>query len=510
MRVVAISNKRPTVVFGGYRRISSSIVTRALTKLYTSLLLFFPPLLANDYFHGDHVPLAQSIRLSRLSDGKVLYDFQGKTPLVPASVSKLITASALLSYLGPHHHFATNFYQNGAMKGGELVGDLYVVGDGDPLLLSEDLWKITSDLKNLGLRTISGNIVVDNSLFYGTGSQAPSFNGPSTTHAYDAPITAFGVNFNTLAIAVSPGPKVGSPALVSLDPLRQELVITENLVQTSASGRAELVVERLSLKDGANKLLVSGSIPLGAPLQKIYRSVDNPQITAGEYLRSFLAAQGITCAGTTRTGTLPPQSKLLLSYQSKDLSQILRSLMFYSNNYMADVLLTRLGAYPLENQAIAVTGTSPWERGLNRIETFLRTQIKWQGNDFNFTSGSGLSPDNSLSAEKLVSLLRTVSQHWQYYPEFLASLPTAGMAGSLGQRFLSPESQTLRGNLRAKTGTFVSPLAVSAMAGYFHHPRQNVIVFAIIQNGIAGKAQPSIADLHQREERGLAEIFEIL
>jgi D-alanyl-D-alanine carboxypeptidase/D-alanyl-D-alanine-endopeptidase (penicillin-binding protein 4) len=453
----------------------------------------------------------QSIRLTRVSDGKVLYDFHGSTPLVPASVSKLISSAALFSYLGPTHRFTTSFYHSGTFTNGTISGDLIIVGDGDPLLVSEDLWQITSDLKNLGLRRISGTVVVDNRVFSPTtASQAPDFSSGTTRHAYDAPVTAFGVNFNTLTLAISPGAKVGAPALVSLDPVKQSLVHFENQARTSAKGSMEISVERLSLAGGANKLVVTGSIPLGAPLHKIYRSVENPEITAGEYVRGFLAAQGITCAGSTRSGSLPANARLLVSHKSKELSQILRSLMLFSNNYIADVLVTRLGAYPFPQLPRVAQGDGPWERGLHRIEVFLRDQLKWRKEDYTFASGSGLSPDNRLSAENLVSLLTAVNQQWEYFPEFLATLPLAGKAGSLERRFRSKDAQRLLGNIRAKTGTFVSPLAVSALAGYFNHPREHLIAFAIIQNGIPGKAQPTIADLHQSEERGLAEIFEIL
>lgn len=469
-----------------------------------SFVVLSLPSQAEPNFHATTSNVDQSIHLVRVSDGKVLYSHHGDKLLVPASVSKLISSAAALSHFGPNHRFTTRFYYTGSFDKGVVGGDLVIVGDGDPLLVSEDLWQIARDFINHGVKTIKGNIFVDNSLFDDMKNSrwSPEKNS-SSTHSYDAPVTAFGINFNTLALVVRPGERIGAPAFASLDPFKQPLVQIENKVRTSGpKSSPAIAVDRIGLPNGGNKFVLRGEIPLGADPQKIYRSADNPTITAGEYIRVFLKEQGIEVQGSTRAGTLPHNANMLMSYQGKELSQIIRGLLFYSNNYIADVLVNRLGANITSKE-------STWQRGLTHINTFLVQEMNWSG-PFTYASGSGLSPENRLSAEKLTSLLVALSKNWRYFPEFLAALPSAGESGSLASRFSTGASAALKGNLRAKTGTFVSPLAVSSLAGYFHHPNHQLIAFAIIQNGFPGKSQPTVFDLRQNEERGLAEIFQIL
>jgi D-alanyl-D-alanine carboxypeptidase/D-alanyl-D-alanine-endopeptidase (penicillin-binding protein 4) len=55
--------------------------------------------------------------------------------------------------------------------------------------------------------------------------------------------------------------------------------------------------------------------------------------------------------------------------------------------------------------------------------------------------------------------------------------------------------------VRAKTGTLSEPIAVSGLAGYFHHPKQGMVAFCILENGSKGGAQPAITDLRDRQDR---------
>ena len=68
----------------------------------------------------------------------------------PASNGKLPTAAAALRLLGPQHRFVTGLY-------GTIVGDgvdqLVLRGDGDPSLLTRDLWAMAAELRSLGRDT---------------------------------------------------------------------------------------------------------------------------------------------------------------------------------------------------------------------------------------------------------------------------------------------------------------------------------------------------------------------
>jgi serine-type D-Ala-D-Ala carboxypeptidase/endopeptidase (penicillin-binding protein 4) len=116
-------------------------------------------------FHNLSAQVNQSILFVRLKDQKILYQKTPQALLIPASVTKLVTSGASLFHLGPQYKFRTQFYHTGNRKGHMIKGDLIVVGSGDPLFISEKLWQAAADLRHMGIRSISGDIIIDNSLF---------------------------------------------------------------------------------------------------------------------------------------------------------------------------------------------------------------------------------------------------------------------------------------------------------------------------------------------------------
>jgi D-alanyl-D-alanine carboxypeptidase/D-alanyl-D-alanine-endopeptidase (penicillin-binding protein 4) len=87
--------------------------------------------------------------------------------------------------------------------------------------------------------------------------------------------------------------------------------------------------------------------------------------------------------------------------------------------------------------------------------------------------GSGLSSLDRLTARGLSALLRAAWNDPDVRPYLLASLPVAGISGTLSDRMRAPPA---RGNVQAKTGT--TSLA-SALSGYVKHR----YVFSVLQNG---------------------------
>ncbi|WP_314219438.1 D-alanyl-D-alanine carboxypeptidase/D-alanyl-D-alanine endopeptidase [Streptomyces zaehneri] len=88
-----------------------------------------------------------------------LWDHDGATALMPASNTKLATATAALTVLGPDHRFTTKVvYGNGTLT---------VVGGGDRTLTSADLAELAktavAGLKAAGLTSVK--VAVDDSLF---------------------------------------------------------------------------------------------------------------------------------------------------------------------------------------------------------------------------------------------------------------------------------------------------------------------------------------------------------
>lgn len=80
----------------------------------------------------------------------------------PASVIKLATTLAALEKLGPQHRFHTEFRAAGNVnpKTGELQGDLILLSGGDPAFSIADARTVGDELRRLGVRRISGSLIV--------------------------------------------------------------------------------------------------------------------------------------------------------------------------------------------------------------------------------------------------------------------------------------------------------------------------------------------------------------
>ncbi len=445
----------------------------------------------------------QTVLVVRLSDGKTLYEKDPDALLAPASVTKVVTAAAVLARFTPVHTFKTPLYHSGVRRNEKVMGDLIVVGDGDPYLVSEKLWQMAADLKNMGIREFTGDLIVDNTLFGGEGrDESRKFGQKSSTNAYDAPVSALGVNFNTFAVAVAPAEAVGKPALVSIDPYPLRGVAIDNDVKTTkAKGTKSLAIKRVSSggKDG-EKLVASGTISSDMPIQKIYRSVGDYAHVSGEYIKAFLKQEGVVVRGAVKEGHKPADATLLYEIESYDLRKIVAGLMNFSNNYVADTLVKRLGAaYPRKGSPDA-PGAGTFDNGMAAITDFLRKDVGIK-TPFTLNNGSGLDAENRLSARQITEVLAYMEHHMEVFPEFLGSLPATGWDGTLKKRFGKAETEGLKGLVRAKTGTLTDPVSVAGLAGYFRHPKHGLVAFCILENGKQDAAQPAITDLRDRQDK---------
>ena len=93
----------------------------------------------------------------RASDGAVLFERAPDTPLTPASNMKILTAMAALETFGPTWRFETPLFADRLPDADGRVGTLYLQGSGDPVLNSEDWWRMAADLHRHGLRAVLQN-----------------------------------------------------------------------------------------------------------------------------------------------------------------------------------------------------------------------------------------------------------------------------------------------------------------------------------------------------------------
>ncbi len=105
-------------------------------------------------FCASGAPISKVLALPNASllmeeDGHMLISRHADRPMVPASTMKILTALASIQRWGMGHRFHTDFHMTGD-------GRLWVKGEGDPYLVSEELDRIVATLKRKGIRSVNG------------------------------------------------------------------------------------------------------------------------------------------------------------------------------------------------------------------------------------------------------------------------------------------------------------------------------------------------------------------
>jgi D-alanyl-D-alanine carboxypeptidase/D-alanyl-D-alanine-endopeptidase (penicillin-binding protein 4) len=413
------------------------------------------------------VPALRGAQIAALvvnaDDGALRFARDPDRPLVPASNLKLLTAVATLATFGPSYRFVTRVMADAQPDGAGQVGALYVRGGGDPALVSEDWWRLAADLRRAGLRGAQ-HLVVDDSAF-DRERWHPSW-GATSSRAYLAPIGALEANYGAFQVDVRPGPREGDPARVSMDPPIAYLRLVNRVTTGSASSTLDLQVER-SRADGEEPVVVSGRIPFGSAVQSIRRSVADPTAYAGAVLEMALEANGIHVAEPARAGSVPDGAVELLAFEGRSLGEIVRLMLKYSSNPIAETLTKALSAAHGEEPAGWVGGVAATRAALVRLGV--------EVNGLEMVDGSGLSYENRVSPRTLVSALDVARHSFAFGPELIVALPIAGSDGTLRDR-----AEEVRGEVRAKSGLLIR---VVALSGEARVRSGGDVVFSILVNG---------------------------
>ena len=103
------------------------------------------------------------IKVHSLESNKTLYSVHSDRLFAPASNVKLLTTALALKRLGPDYRFKTGLYATMPVNREILGGNIYVKGFGDPNLVSEQMWLLVNELKNIPLSKVHGDIIADES-----------------------------------------------------------------------------------------------------------------------------------------------------------------------------------------------------------------------------------------------------------------------------------------------------------------------------------------------------------
>lgn len=509
----------PFVSSSGYRNLSIAAVL-----LFASVLTFTPSAVAQTAApskqptasarFGARVQAALNeahaargnwgILVADRDTGEILYELNSDHFFMPASNAKIFTTALALATLGRDYRFRTTLESQAALgSDGRLAGDLRLVGRGDPDLSNRvfpfagrferngPVEKILAEMADAavarGLREVDGDIVADDSYFPYDPYPAGWTTG-DLFFTFGAPISAIAFNENAFTIEVQPGTRIGSPAAIATEPNAASDAFRSEITTSPAGGEPDFAVVR---QPGINFILVRGSIPLGhAPIPLDF-AMTQPAETAALTLKQLLEARGVRVAGgplaqhapppeTTAAGepvfpsagppaSPPPAASpamVLAEHLSPPLIESIRVANKASQNLHAELFLRTVGREK--------TGLGSTAAGLQVERDFLAAAGIADG-DVVLSDGSGLSRDDLVTPRAVVALLRYAArQAWG--PEFLSTLPVAGVDGTLEDRM---KDTPARGRIEAKTGSVEH---AHALSGYATTERGESVVFAIFGN----------------------------
>jgi D-alanyl-D-alanine carboxypeptidase/D-alanyl-D-alanine-endopeptidase (penicillin-binding protein 4) len=190
----------------------------------------------------------------------------------------------------------------------------------------------------------------------------------------------------------------------------------------------------------------------------------NPALGAALEFRAALRRAGVYVVGAAGTGTAPDDGVALASVESQPLGTILRWMDRVSDNFTAELVLKQLGTL------LSEPGTTL--RGAAYVsQTLTDAGVPLAG--VRIVDGSGLSVLDRVTARELAAILEAAWADPDVGPVLFASLPVAGISGTLSDRMRRAPA---RGNVVAKTGT---TSWASALSGYVRRR----YVFSVLQNG---------------------------
>ncbi len=368
----------------------------------------------------------------------------------PASTMKILTTLAGLELLGVDYTWETAIYAMGPITDETLAGDLLIKGGGDPFLVEEHFRAMLKTLKRRGVSRIEGDLVIDDSFFDSSVRNNPTIDG-QPNRAYNVGPHALAANFQTVNFFFYPHAN-GRDVIIRADPDLANLTIANRLrlVDAPCAGFQRGIAFDTDPSD-PNGVIFSGQYPSRCEEYVLSRAVlDAPQYAFGLFQMLWRELGG-ELTGGVRLGRAPDDAEPMVVWPSPPLGDVIKSLNKYSNNLMARHLLLTLGA-----EAVGTPATV--ESGIRALEAYL-DNLAIGRDALVVENGAGLSREARLTAGMLGALLQR-GFRISTAPEFVASLPIAGIDGTMSDRL---EDEPAEGNIHVKTGSLDGVIAV---AGY--------------------------------------------
>ncbi|AJI73485.1 hypothetical protein FTDG_00217 [Francisella tularensis subsp. novicida GA99-3548] len=454
-------------------------------KLLKSLLLFFIlavfiayPLSVNSIelnqvldnsIEQNNLQSAQiAVKIIDSEKNTVILSKNADKNFIPASNTKLLTGIAGLLFLGKDFRFETKLYYDKINN--QSIDNLYIEFSGDPSFTRKDLHKLLISLHKKNIKNIK-NIYFVNRYFEGRDTPINQSN-TSSIFGYGAPSSIYNLNENAITLQLIPQSNT-----FEVSQSVGEKINFINKIFIASAEQLKTCQFNAYYKD--NTLVLSGCLPSNSYTFSF--AIEDPQQQMQQAVLAELAQLKISLDTQIKTtNKLPDNLTLLAKHKSADLTQLLKHMLVTSDNLYAQTITRTIGYY--YNQVGSIVS------GKNAIIKILKTKLNLDTDSIQIEDGAGMSENNLLSADFIVSLLQKISQN-KNFKILKCLLPIYGETGTLKNR----SSKLLKGKVFAKTGTETTAVALS---GYLYANNKQYI-FSILVNNLKNSQKSSALALEK-------------
>ena len=392
---------------------------------------------------------------------------QPDRPLQPASNMKLVTAAVSLDKLGPNYRARTDLLADASsVLNGVIDGPLYLRGGADPDFDWGALNGLLRDLRDQGVREIRGGVVVDRSIFNPARSDIglPPFD-EQPEFPYNVIPDALMLNGNLLDFVLESDANTlrvrVTPALPGITVDTSDLQLIDAPCKDWEDRWKIPTTVQVTVQ-------LHGEFPRNCTVRQELNVLDRQWVAAQAVRLMWRELGGTIGAGPDAEGPTPASARVLATHRGRPLAEELRGVMKRSDNALARLSYLNIGAAEAQpgesTNAAADRAVRQW---------FAAHNIPTEG--LVLENGSGLSRSERISAAQLAGLL-AASHDGAHGPELLATLPVAGIDGTLSRRMKGSPAE---GRARMKTGTLNNAVG---LAGYVPDASGRIWVVAAIVN----------------------------
>jgi len=410
-------------------------------------------------------PSTVSLLVREVKSGTTVASLAAEQSRIPASVMKILTTYSALKDLGTSFRWPTRFYYTGRFSGGVIRGDLAVEAFGDPTLTQSDLYRIAKRMRRLGVRRITGNMIIDRSFFAASGKVSSGFDRNRYSE-YNAMPDAMMLDDHMTRIVVRP---VQGAIRVSKAIPGDGYDIVNRLKPTDQACRGKNGWPNIGIAHHGDRpsVVLTGTLSTHCPKRSYKKLLTHTYESFYHAFSTSLKRAGIAFDGKMILARIPRLARALMVHRSRSLLKIVAKTDKKSNNLYARHIFLLLGA---QHEGAPATEA----KGAQAVRSILSKRGLWDERT-KIVNGCGLSRHSRVTASALVKILddayKTLGSRW------MNALAIAGKDGTIKRRF---KRSVAKGRAWMKTGTLNN---AKNIAGYVRGRSGKLYVLAILYNG---------------------------